>query len=146
VIGKFLGAVAMLKLALLFTAGLPLVVAGYGDPDWGPIIGGYFAALMLGSAYVAMGLVTSTLSQDQFLALFLGWALCALTLVPEAPFWDGLLASSTVETIRAWGFTGRFRSVERGVIDFKDLAFYASITGLFLYINVALVRWRRLES
>lgn len=146
VLGKFLGAFVLMILGLAFTAGLPIVCEIYGDPDWGPIFGGYFAALMLGSAYVAVGLVSSVLSQDQFLALFLGWALCGLTLLPEASFWDDLLSSSAVEAFRAWGFQARFHSVERGVIAFKDLAFYLSATAFFIYLNVTLVRWRRFAS
>jgi ABC-2 type transport system permease protein len=101
---------------------------------------------MLGSAYLAIGLVCSTLSQDQFLALFLGWAFCALTLLPEAPFWDTLLSSQAVESFRSWGFTGRFHSVERGVVDFKDLAFYITATAFFIYLNVAVLKWRRFAS
>lgn len=146
VLGKFLAAMAILGLALVFTLGIPIVIAKFGDPDWGPIVGGYLAAFLMGSAYLAIGLVSSAAAQDQFVALFLGWALCGLTLLPSIPFWEHQLGSSFAETLQLFGFMARFDSVERGVIDFGDLAVYLSVTAFFLYLNVVQLRLRRYES
>jgi len=145
--GKFLASFWMLAFALLFTMGIPIVADTYGDLDWGPVIGGYVGALLLGSAYLAIGLVCSSLVQEQLLALFLGWFVCGLTVLPDMPFWDTLFQdASWLLSLRSIGFASRFASIERGVIDLRDLMFYVSVTGFFLYVNVALVRWRRFSS
>ena len=47
---------------------------------------------------------------------------------------------------RSIGFWSRFESIERGVLDLRDVVFYLSATGFFLYLNVALVRWRRFTT
>jgi ABC-2 type transport system permease protein len=145
--GKFLAALWFLAFALLFTLGIPVVASQFGDLDWGPVIGGYVGAMLVGSAYLAMGLVCSALVQEQLLALFLGWTLCALTLLPDAPFWESLFQNAPwIQSLRTIGFGSRFASVERGVLDVEDLLFYASVTGFFLFLNVALIRGRRFST
>lgn len=144
VLGKFLGALALLAVALLFTAGIPIVVASYGDLDWGPVIAGYLVSLLMGGAYLAIGLVCSALVTDQILALFLGWVLCALTLLPNAGFWAFMLSPEGVDALRTFGFGARFEAVVRGLLDSGDLLFFLSVTGFFLFVNVVILRWRRL--
>lgn len=145
--GKFLAAFWMLGLALLLTIGVPIVASNYGELDWGPVVGGYTGALLLGSAYLAIGLVCSALVQEQLLALFLGWAVCGLTLLPDLAFWDSLFQNAQwLLELRSIGFASRFDSIERGVLDLRDLLFYLSATGFFLYLNVALLRWRRFTT
>ncbi|MCB9831263.1 MAG: ABC transporter permease subunit [Planctomycetes bacterium] len=146
VLGKFLGTMGFVAVALLFTLGIPITVEILGDLDWGPVVGGYAAALLLGGAYVAIGLYVSSWFHDQFPALLVGWLLC------------GLLAAVGHETVLGWcealpafvsrtfafvGFWDRFRAIERGVLDLRDVAYYLSVTGLFLYLNVARIRTKR---
>lgn len=146
VLGKFLAAWALLAAALVFTFGIPIVASLYGNLDWGPVIGGYIGAFLLGSTYIAIGLVCSALVTDQILALFLGWALCALTLLPDATFWESILPSGAASALKAFGFQARFESVQRGLLALGDFLFYLSFTAWFLFVNTALIRWRRYVS
>ena len=144
--GKFIAAFALLAFALLLTIGAPLVANAYGDLDWGPVVGGYVGALLLGSAYLAIGMVCSLLVMEQLLALFLGFLICGLTLLPDLALRAGEASGGWAAFYASVGFWERFSSIERGVLDFRDLAFYLSITGFFLYLNVALLRWRRFST
>ncbi len=144
--GKFMAAFGLLAFALLLTIGAPLVANAYGDLDWGPVIGGYLGALLLGSAYLAIGLVCSLLVMEQLLALFLGFLICGLTLVPDMALRAGEVSGGLAAFYASIGFWERFSSIERGVLDLRDLAFYLSVTGFFLYLNVALLRWRRFTT
>ncbi|NRA95266.1 MAG: ABC transporter permease subunit [Planctomycetes bacterium] len=146
VCGKFLAAFGLLAFALVLTLGAPIVAEIYGDLDWGPVVGGYVGALLLGSAYLAIGLVCSLLVQEQLLALFLGFLLCGATLLPDVALRAGWVGDSLAEFCASIGFWARFASIERGVLDLRDLVFYLSATGFFLYLNVALVRWRRFTT
>jgi ABC-2 type transport system permease protein len=146
VLGKFLASWALLGLALLFTLAIPVVVNSYGDLDFGPVVGGYVGALLLGAAFLALGLVCSSLVQDQFVALVLGWAFGLLTLLPGLPFWETVVNRGVANALRGFAFNARFESIARGLIDARDLLFYATVTAFFLVLNVAIVSWRRWSS
>jgi ABC-2 type transport system permease protein len=143
VIGKFLASLGLLALGLVFTLALPAVAAHFGDLDLGPVLGGYFGALLLGAAFLSIGLVCSSLVQDQFVALVLGWTFGLLTILPGMPFWEGLVGRRTADALRQFDFKLRFDAVARGLLDFKDVAFYLTVTAFFLVLNAALVRGRR---
>lgn len=146
VLGKFFASLGLLALALLFTMSLPVVVEIYGDLDFGPVIGGYVGALLLGGALLALGLVCSSLVQDQFVALVLGWTLGLLTLLPGLPFWESFANRGVAEALRGFAFNARFESIARGLIDLRDVLFYVTVTAFFLVLNVAIVNWRRYSS
>ena len=69
VLGKFLAAVALVAIALAMTFPIPLLVAWLGPLDWGPVVGGYVGALLLGGTYVAIGLCISSRTDNQVVAL-----------------------------------------------------------------------------
>ena len=71
VAGKFLASWALLGVGLVLTAALPLTVSTIGDLDWGPVLGGYLAALLLWGAYLAVGQFVSATTENQILAFIL---------------------------------------------------------------------------
>jgi len=146
VLGKFLASWALLALALLFTFAIPVVVSSFGSLDWGPVVGGYVGALLLGAAYVALGLVGSALAQDQFVALVLGWVFGLVTLLPGLPFWETTVNRGVADALRGFAFNSRFESIARGLIDARDVLFYATATAFLLVLNIAIVNWRRYSS
>jgi ABC-2 type transport system permease protein len=146
VFGKFLAALALLVGGLVVTMSLPAVAAAFGDLDVGPVIGGYVGAALLGAAFLSIGLVCSSLVQDQFVALVLGWAACLATMLPGLPLWEGLMGAGAADALRSFGFNTRFEAIARGLIDLPDVAFYATVTAFFLVLNAALVRARRFTA
>ncbi|HGY91046.1 MAG TPA: hypothetical protein ENK43_07725 [Planctomycetes bacterium] len=147
VLGKFLGTLGLVAVALLCTAGIPLTAAWLGDLDWGPVLAGYLAALLLGGAYVALGLFASSWFREQFLALIGSAALCSLFGLmswPKVLGWASNISETAVSVLGFVGFYGRFEAIQRGVIDFRDVAWYLSITALFLFFNVCRLHLRRL--
>jgi len=78
VVGKFLGCLWLLFVALLVTVPLPVTVALIGDLDWGPVVAGYIATLFLGAAYLSIGLFVSSRSSNQIVSLILSVALCGV--------------------------------------------------------------------
>lgn len=142
VLGKFLGAWGILAAALLATIGLPITVAYLGDLDLGPVLGGYFGALLLGGACLALGLFLSACTDNQIVAWLGGAAvLLVLNLVGGA---------ATAEATPPWlgrvllelDFGKHFEDLSRGVISLADVAFYLVMTALFLALN-GLVLLRR---
>jgi ABC-2 type transport system permease protein len=145
VLGKFLGCLGLLAVALFFTLGLPITAAALGDLDWGPVAGGYVAALFLGAAYIAIGMFVSSWFSDQFLAWIVSFVLCLLlAFVGHERVLDWLADMPRLTAaIRLFALWPHFTNIERGVFDFRDIVYYLSVTGFFLFLNVCMLRLRR---
>lgn len=139
VLGKFLAGLALIALALALTLGLPITVEMMGDLDWGPVFGGYLAALLLASAYLSIGLCVSAATDNQIVALILTALLCGLLYLPGADDVVRFFGGDTGEVLRRISTRGRFESIARGVLDLRDLAYYFSIIGVGLAVNVLLL-------
>jgi ABC-2 type transport system permease protein len=136
VLGKFLAVMALVALALALTLVLPITVSLIGTLDWGPVAGGYLAALLMAAAYTAIGLCLSSRTDNQIVSLILTVLLCGLFYLVGARGVTELVPAALANILRAIGAGSRFDSIERGVIDLRDLAYYLSLTGIFLTLNV----------
>lgn len=147
VLGKFLACFTLLALALLLTLPLPITVANLGDLDWGPVGAGYIAALLLGGAYIAIGLFISARSDSQIVALILGCFVCGAFYLIGSGVLTELVGARVADWLRAVGTGSRFESITRGVLDFRDLFYYLSLLIGFLALNVfSLERGRWAET
>jgi ABC-2 type transport system permease protein len=146
VLGKFLAVMALVALALALTLFLPITVTILGDLDWGPVVGGYLAALLLAAAYAAIGLFVSSLTDNQIVSLILTVVVGGLLYAAGTTLVTGLAGDALGQILQAVGTGSRFESIERGVVDLRDLAYYLSLTVLFLTLNVVSLdakRWSR---
>ena len=130
VAGKFVAGMLLVAIGLVLTLGLPITVAMMGRLDWGPVVGGYLAALLLSAAYLAIGMCVSAATDNQIVA-FVGTAL-ACGIAYAAGDVGGNLG-------RAIGTGARFESVARGVLDLRDLAYYGGIVVVGVAVNVLLL-------
>ncbi len=135
VIGKFLSVIILVAVALALTFPLVFTVAILGNLDFGPVIGGYVAALLLASAYAAIGLFVSSRTDNQIVALIVTLIIGGLFYLAGSAALTDFLGSQAGDILRAIGTGSRFESIERGVIDIRDLIYYASLTVLFLVLN-----------
>jgi ABC-2 type transport system permease protein len=143
VLGKFFACWALLGLALLLTLPLPITVSLLGDLDWGPVWSGYVASLLLGGAYISMGLFISARCDNQIVSLILTVALAAVFYLVGAGVLTNLMDNKTAEVMRDIGTGSRFESITRGVLDLRDLYYYVSLIVAFLALNIfALERGR----
>jgi ABC-2 type transport system permease protein len=143
VAGKFLASWALLAVGLLLTVPLVFVVESLGNLDWGPVVGGYLGALLLGAAYLAVGQFVSAITENQILAFILALLACLAMWGIGTDAFTGLFSDATATTMRSLGVGSRFESIARGVIDLRDLVYYMSLTGLFLILSVGALRMRR---
>jgi ABC-2 type transport system permease protein len=137
VIGKFLAVMALVAVALGLTIFLPITVETLGNLDWGPVVGGYLAALLLAAAYTAIGLFLSSRTDNQIVSLILTVLLCGLFYLVGSRGVTDFFGDRVGEILRAIGSGSRFESIERGVVDLRDLLYYLSLTGIFLTLNAA---------
>ena len=134
--GKFLACWALLAVALALTLPLAITVALIGNLDWGPVFAGYVAALLLGAAYLSIGLFVSAKTDNQIVALILATFSCGAFYLTGSPFIAELVDNEVGDVLRALGAGSRFESITRGVLDLRDLYYYVSIVGVFLALNV----------
>lgn len=141
--GKFLASWVLLAVGLALTLPLAVTVSTLGNLDWGPVMGGYIGALLLGAAYLALGQFVSALTENQILAFILALVLCVALYGLGTELFTGLFPDRTAAVLRALGSGSRFDSVARGVIDLRDLLYYASLTLFFLALSVGALRAKR---
>ena len=146
VLGKFLAGMLLVTLALVLTIPLPLTVAQLGQLDWGPVIGGYVAALLLASAYMAIGLCVSARTDNQIVSLMVTLTIGGALYLVGAPAFTDFFGTQVSEVLRSIGTGSRFESIERGVLDFRDFFYYASLTVFFLVLNTYFLEAKRMES
>ena len=135
VVGKFLACLALLVMALLTTLPLPISVALMADVDWGPVWAGYLAAILLGAAYLSIGLFVSSRSNNQIVSLIVSVALCSLFYLVGSRLLTDLVSHESAELLRLLGTGSRFDAITRGVIDVRDLYYYLSLVLVFLALN-----------
>ena len=136
VVGKFLAVMALVVVALALTLFLPITVSLLGNLDWGPVVGGYLAAILLAAAYAAIGLFVSSRTDNQIVALILTVLLGGLFYAAGSSGVTDFFGDRVGEILRAIGSGSRFESIQRGVVDLRDLLYYLSLTGVFLALNV----------
>ncbi len=136
VVGKFLAGIVLIAIALALTLGLPITIAKMGNLDWGPVVGGYLATLLLAAAYLAIGMCVSAATDNQIIAFIGTAAVCGLTYLIG---YLGDLIGPLRGLGRLFGTGARFESVARGVLDLRDLAYYAGIVAVGIGLNVLLL-------
>ena len=143
VIGKFMASYAFLLLALLLSLTLPFTVSLLGSLDPGPVVGGYVGAILLGGAYLAIGLFVSGLTKNQIVAFIIGVSVSFLMFMVGEDFVTSALPAPLVPLFTYLGLGAHFESLGRGVIDSSDLVYYLSVIALFLFLNIRSIESRR---
>jgi ABC-type uncharacterized transport system involved in gliding motility auxiliary subunit len=132
VIGKFLGCVLFLWIALALTAPIPLALAMGSDFRWGPAVAQYVGAALLATGMTGVGVWASSLARSQITAFIIGVAVMfLLVLVGLDPLLVGLPPALGAIAARL-GVLSHFESTGRGVIDLRDVVYFVSLAGVFV--------------
>ena len=148
VVGKFLAAWAFCAIALALTFPLVLTVNYLGRPDNGVIAAGYVGCLLVAGAYLAVGAAMSAMTKNQVIAFVLAVAVCFLFAAAGSPVVTEFLSQRIpvlAEVARALSLTERFNSLTRGVIALRDVVFFASFMGFFLFVNAVAIDHRKAD-
>ncbi len=147
VLGKFLAAWTVLAIALALTFPIVVTVAYLGNPDWGPILTGYFGSLVLAGAYLAIGSLFSALSRNQVIAFILAVVACGAFYSAGSPtvmaFVARVFSGGLAEAVEMLSFQSRFESIQRGVLEVRDLAFFVLLAAGSLWANMMILEERK---
>ena len=144
VMGKFLGSAAFLVLMLLPTGMYVVALELYGRPDYGELLCGYLGVILAGAAYLAGGILASTLTSSQVVAFLLSvffW----VALVFSTKLLPARLDDNWAELVRALDPDLRLGNFSIGLLDTSDVVYFLSMTALFLTAAVKSLQVRRLR-
>ena len=131
VLGKFLAGLAFVSIMLLPTLAYPVTVSLLGQLDWGPVVGGYLGAVLLGASFTAIGLFASSLTRNQVIAFIVGMAICfTLTLIDKMLFF---LPQGFLGILEYLGADFHFENISKGIIDSRDVLYFLSVCFVALY-------------
>lgn len=146
VLGKFLAAWCFCAVALLLTFPFVVTVNLLGRPDNGVIATGYLGALLVAGAFLAVGAALSAATKNQVIAFVLAVALCFVFAVAGYPLVTDFLSQGApvlAESARRLSVVERYQPFVRGVIGLRELVFFASFIGFWLFLNTAIVEHRK---
>ena len=147
VLGKFLAAWAFAGLALALTFPIWLTVNYLGHPDNGVILASYIGSFLMAGAYLSIGAAISALTSNQVIAFIVSVVVCFLFTVSGAPLvldtLQGWAPLALLNAVSSFSFLTHFAAITQGVIDLRDIIFFASLIALFLFANMLAIDARR---
>ncbi|MEN8213691.1 MAG: Gldg family protein [Pseudomonadota bacterium] len=146
VAGKFAAVSGVILLALLLTLPLPVTVAFSGPLDWGPVAGGYLAALLVGASYASIGLFLSSRTDNPVVSLVGTIVICGLLYLVGSDSLTAFVGQRSGEIMAQFGSGAHFLAITRGVLDFRDLFYYIALILIFLLLNLLSVERLRLAG
>lgn len=138
--GKFLGAFILLIIAIIPTLVYVKVIYDLGLPegniDFGSTLGSYFGLLFLMAAYTAIGVFTSSITDNQIVAFIFSVFLCFVFYFGFQSLSNLSFFENSSDIVAKFGMDYHYKSMSRGVIDTRDIIYFVSITFLFLSFTV----------
>lgn len=139
--GKYVAAAVLYLVFLAISAYMPLSLALIGRLDWGLLASSYIGLLLLGAAFLAIGLFASTLNENQIVSAAIAFALLLLFWV--LGFAQQASGSSSQQILTALSFSAHFTNLSGGVVDTQDVLFFLSLSGFFVFLGVLALESRK---
>lgn len=147
VLGKYLAAWCFTALALALTFPVWLTVNYLGEPDNTVIFASYIGSLIMAGGFLAIGACISALSKSQVIAFVISVMVCFLFIFSGFPlvldFFRGWAPAFLVDAIASFSFLAHFSSIKKGVIDARDIFYFAALIAFWLYANVVVIEAKK---
>lgn len=149
VLGKYLAAWAFTAIALTLTFPIWLTVNYLGNPDNGVILASYIGSLLMAGAFLAIGSMISATTKNQVIAFVVTTTICFIFTLAGSQivleFFKDWAPPVILDMVASLGFISHFKAIERGVIDARDIVFFASVISLSLVANTIIVDLKKAE-
>ena len=150
VLGKFLAAWLFLGISLALTFPIWITVNYLGDPDNGAILAAYIGSWLMAGGMLAIGSCLSALTRNQVVAFILSVVVCFMFLLSALPMVTSLFSSwapqALVDAVAGLSFLSHFADISKGVIDLRDLVYFALVILFWLLANMIVLELRKGES
>jgi ABC-2 type transport system permease protein len=147
VLGKFLAAWTFIAIALALTFPIWLTVNYLGSPDNGVILASYIGSLLMAGAFLAVGSCLSAATRNQVVAFILTVVICFLLLLAGFPlvldFFQAIAPQGVVDAVAGLSFLTHFTSITKGVIDLRDILYFALMILAWLYATAIVIDMKK---
>jgi len=147
VIGKFLAAWLFTGIALVLTFPLWITVNYLGNPDNGVILAAYIGSLLMAGGFLAIGACISATTKNQVIAFIISVVICFAFLLSGfsivLDFFRGWAPQYVVDAISSLSFLTHYTSISKGVIDLRDIIYFATLIGCWLYANAVVIEMKK---
>ncbi|MEE9570864.1 MAG: ABC transporter permease subunit [Gammaproteobacteria bacterium] len=149
VTGKFLAAWAFTGLALALTFPIWISVNYLGNPDNGSVVAAYIGSLLMAGGFLAVGSCISATTKNQVIAFILAVVACFLLLLAGFPLvldvFSAWAPQALVDAVASLSFLTHFSSISKGVIDLRDLVYFALLIGVMLHANTIVLQLKKAD-
>ena len=149
VVGKYLAAWVFIGIALVLTFPIWITVNYLGSPDNGVILAAYIGSFLMAGGFLAIGSCISAMTKNQVIAFIITVVICFLFLLAGSPlvlnFFKAWIPQNIVDAISSLSFLTHFISIAKGVIDIRDIIYFFSLIGFWLYANTIIVELKKAD-
>lgn len=149
VLGKFFAAWVFIGIALMLTFPIWVTVNYLGNPDNGVILAAYLGSFLMAGGFLAIGSCISAMTKNQVIAFIITVVICFLFLLAGSPlvlnFFKALLPQNIVDAVSSLSFLTHYVSLAKGVIDLRDVIYFVSLIGFWLYANTIIVEMKKAD-
>ncbi|MGY5851496.1 gliding motility-associated ABC transporter permease subunit GldF [Salegentibacter sp. F14] len=146
VLGKYLGALTLVLLTIIPSVIYVITIDQLGNPegnfDLGATLGSYLGLVFLAACYTAIGIFSSSLTQNQIVAFIIGVFLCFLSYFAFEALYSARISGGNYG-LEYLGISYHYQSISRGVIDSRDLIYFISF--IFLFLKLTEIRLKNLQ-
>lgn len=147
VLGKYLAAWCFTAFSLILTFPIWITVNYLGEADNQVIAAGYIGSWIMAGGFLAIGACCSALSKSQVITFVISVMTCFLFILSGFPlvldFFRGWAPELLVDAIASFSFLSHFSSIQKGVIDIRDVFYFAALISFWLYANVVLIEAKK---
>ena len=144
-ISKFCSGVLFVTVAVLATIGIPIALGTAGDMDIGAVVAQYIGSLFLAASFVAIGLFTSSISRNQIVAFILGFFFILVLMSAGLDQVAVTLPVGVANVLQTLSPVTHFSTIARGIIDLRDLLYFAALISTFLSATYLMLRSKSLS-
>ena len=147
VLGKFLAAWALMGIALALTFPIWITVNYLGDPDNGVIVAAYLGSWFMAGGFLAIGSCMSAATKNSVIAFILTVSLCFVFVIMGSPIlleaFPAWVPQVVVDAFAAMGFLTHYDSIAKGVLDLRDLLFFAVFISAWLVASAIVIEIKK---
>lgn len=143
IIGKLVACVAVFILMLSATITCPILAMVFGEPEIGPIITGYLGLFLMGTAFISLGVFTSSITENQIVAATLSFGV--LFLFSMMGYSISFMGPTLGKFMNSISLIGHMEGFAKGIIDTTDIMYYLIFSALFIFLTLRVMeskKWR----
>lgn len=143
VIGKYAAGMLAFISLLIPTLWHVVILARYGPPDYGPIVSGYLGLVLVGATFIGIGMLTSSLTQNQIVAYFLAFIILLFFWVISAG--AGLIGGTGAvsDLLQFLALPSHFQDFFSGILDLQHILYFVGLAAIAVFLTMRVVESRR---